>query len=137
MYHVIKTVIEQGRYELNDLLEKMDQLWLQQKLNDAQRAELMEAARAGATPQMGYQSMEKQMQELRLRVEILENKLNGPVQAEDYPAWKQPTCAQDAYYAGDGMTWTDGECYRCIAPEGFAVTYGPDALPAYWQKVMA
>ena len=54
---------------------------------------------------------------------------------DEYPLWKQPTHAGDAYYNGDKMTYTDGFKYECIAPEGYAVTYGPDALPQYWRKV--
>lgn len=48
---------------------------------------------------------------------------------------KQPTGAHDAYHRGDGITWTDGKKYDCIAPDGVAVVWNPDEYPAYWQLV--
>lgn len=53
----------------------------------------------------------------------------------EYPEWSQPTDATNAYYTGDKMTYTDGKKYICTAPEGYAVTFGPDVLPEYWQEV--
>lgn len=55
--------------------------------------------------------------------------------AEEWPEWKQPTGAHDAYYKGDKITFTDGKKYECIAPEGVAVVWDPATYPAYWQLV--
>lgn len=55
--------------------------------------------------------------------------------AIEYPEWKQPTGAHDAYHRGDKITFTDGKKYECIAPEGVAVVWDPVTYPAYWQLV--
>lgn len=52
----------------------------------------------------------------------------------EYPEWKQPTGAHDAYYKGNKVTF-EGAKYICIAPEGVAVVWDPVTYPAYWQLV--
>lgn len=60
-----------------------------------------------------------------------------PDPAEEWPEWKQPTGAHDAYHRGDKITFTDGKKYECIAPEEVAVVWDPATYPAYWQEVKA
>lgn len=52
----------------------------------------------------------------------------------EWPEWKQPTGAQDAYYKGDKVTF-EGAKYICIAPDGVACTWSPVQYPTYWEKV--
>lgn len=134
MINAIKSVIASGRYELADLLGKIDKLWLQGGLTDADHEMLVKQARDHHDPAGGYASLEQQIRDLTARVEALERG-NTPVVEDDYPAWKQPTHAGDAYYAGSKMTYIDGKRYNCIAPEGYAVVYGPDVLPNFWEAV--
>ena len=42
MYQIIEAVIQSKRYELNDILKKIDTIWVQGDLTDAQREELVE-----------------------------------------------------------------------------------------------
>lgn len=136
MINAIKTVITSGRYELADLLSKIDKLWLEGGMSGAQRDELVRMARDKHDPAGGYASLEQQLRDLTLRVEALEQARVQDDEAagdDEYPAWKQPTHAGDAYYTGSKMTWTDGKRYVCAAPEGYAVTYGPDILPNFWE----
>lgn len=140
MINAIKSVIASGRYELADLLGKIDKLWLQGGLTDADHDALIKQARDHHDPAGGYASLEQQLRDLTLRVEALEQaRVQDDEAADDdeYPAWKQPTHAGDAYYTGSKMTWTDGGRYICTAPEGYAVTYGPDILPNFWELVEA
>ena len=58
-----------------------------------------------------------------------------PDPSVEWPEWKQPTGAHDAYHRGDKITFTDGKKYECIAPEGVAVVWDPVTYPAYWQLV--
>lgn len=60
-----------------------------------------------------------------------------PDPSVEWPEWKQPTGAQDAYHRGDKITFTDGKKYECIAPEGVAVVWDPATYPTYWQEVAA
>lgn len=58
-------------------------------------------------------------------------------EVNEYPEWKQPTGAHDAYHRGDKITFTDSKKYECIAPEGVAVVWDPATYPTYWQEVVA
>lgn len=160
MYEIIKSVILSKDYELSDLLQKIDIIWIQgnSDITNEQREELIELARENSDPVQSYAPLQKQIDDLSTKFsEILlsveKNTLDikstkdalaeggtvvpepEPEPEEEYPAWKQPTNATDSYYNGDKMTYTDGKKYLCIAPEGYGVTYGPDILPQMWQLV--
>lgn len=137
MYEVTKNVILSGSYELNDILAKIDTLWLQGSLTDAQRMDLIEMARAKADPSNSFAPLQAQIDALAERVAVLEGKVepaDPDAPAEEYPAYVQPTGAHDAYHAGDKVTF-NGKHYECIAPEGVAVVWSPDVYPAYWEVI--
>lgn len=151
MFDIIKNVIQSGRYELVDILKKIDTIWIQGDITDDEKDTLIGLARENATPEMGYMKLEQRMQELEEKMNeasrsifILQEQVERlgaepiepePEPSEEYPPYKQPTGAHDAYYKDDKMTYTDGKKYICIAPEGYGVTYGPDMLPDMWQLV--
>ena len=139
MKSIIENVIKSRNFELADMLRKLDKLWLEGGIDDAEREELAEMARGNADMGKGYAAFEERMLRLEKRVDALEEAKkaeSGDAEpADEYPAWVQPTGAHDAYYSDHNskMTYPDGKRYICIAPEGYAVTYGPDILPGYWQ----
>lgn len=157
MYDVIKTVIDTGRFELADLLHKLDILWAQGDLDDDQRTELIAAAREKADPGASYAPLQDQVDKLRDEVQSLRTAVSDqarelqsvksavedlggtvadpedPEPAEEWPDYVQPTGAHDAYHAGDKITWK-GKHYICTAPDGVAVVWDPDTYPAYWQE---
>lgn len=137
MKSIIENVIKSRNFELADMLRKLDKLWLEGGIDDAEREELAEMARGNADMGKGYAAFEERMLRLEKRVTALEEfdrlQTDTPEQTDEYPAWVQPTGAHDAYYTGAKMTYPDGKRYICAAPEGYAVTYGPDILPGYWQ----
>ena len=139
MYIIIKNVIESGNFELADMLRKLDKLWIQDSIAEEQRDELITLAREKAHMDRGYADQEERFRRIEERLAALEEfdrtQTDTPEQMEEYPAWVQPTGAHDAYYFDHNskMTYPDGKRYICIAPEGYAVTYGPDILPGYWQ----
>ena len=148
MYNDIMTIINDGEYNLADLLHRIDVLYARGRLTDEEHEELTAKARENADQAVVYPNVEDRVTELetwRLDVEARLKKLEedtGEVEPEpdskledEYPAWHTPTGAHDAYYKDDKMTYTDGKKYVCIAPDGYGVTYGPDVLPGYWQKV--
>ncbi len=138
MYEVTKNVIKSGSFELTDILTKIDTLWMQGSLTDAQRLELIDMARAKADPSHSFAPLQAQIDALAARVAALENKTepaDPDAPADDYPAYVQPTGAHDAYHAGDKVTH-GGKRYVCIAPEGVAVVWAPDVYPAYWEEVI-
>lgn len=151
MYGIIKAVIERKDYELASILKKIDTLWAENELTDEQREELITLARENADPKNSYATLEKQVDslfenmgemgktltEVLTRLSVLEGEEVEPKEpTEEYPAWVQPTGAHDAYHNGDGMTYTDGIKYDCIAPEGVAVVWPPDVMPSYWKEVI-
>ena len=55
-------------------------------------------------------------------------------QASDWPAYRQPTGAHDAYPAGRVIRWTDGRLYRAVRS---GVAHSPAEYPADWTDVTA
>lgn len=145
MYEVTKNVIQTGSFELHDILAKIDTLWLQGSLTDAERLELIDMARAKANPANSYAPLQAQIDALAERIKILEEAAKEPVDPEapvdpetpdkEWPPYVQPTGAHDAYHKGDCVSY-NGKKYCCIAPEGVAVVWSPDVYPGYWQEVM-
>lgn len=146
MYNDVMTIINDGEYNLADLLHRIDVLYARGRLTDEEHEELTAKARENADQAVVYPNVEARVTELetwRLVVEARLKKLEEdtgeiepePKPADEYPEWHTPTGAHDAYYRDDKMTYTDGNRYICIAPAGYGVTYGPDMLPGYWQKV--
>lgn len=156
MYEIIKAVILEGRYELSDLLKKIDTLWVQGSLTEEEKTELVQLAREEATPENSFAGIQKQMDTLYANVaeiakQVGENTLTiasikekleeqgtvvpdpEPEPGEEYPEYVQPTGAHDAYHNGDKVTY-QGKKYHCIAPEDVAVVWPPDVYPAYWEE---
>ena len=137
MYEVTKNVIQAGNFELTDILAKIDTLWLQGSLTDAERLDLIEMARGKADPSHSFAPLQAQIDALADRVKALEDAAkpaDPETPVEEYPAYVQPTGAHDAYHSGDKVTF-NGVRYVCIAPEGIAVVWDPATYPAYWQEV--
>lgn len=138
MYDTIKDVIDSGRYELNDMLHKIDTLWVQGDLDDDQRDELVELARENATPEQTYAPIQEQIDQaftqikaLSARVEKLEaGEVQEPTpEPDEWPEWVQPTGAHNAYSNGDKITY-NGKHYISTMDGN---VWSPDAYPAGWQ----
>jgi hypothetical protein len=61
MYEVIKNVIRTGNYDLINILGKIDTLWLQGRMSEEQRLELVEMARKYADPANSYAPLQAQI----------------------------------------------------------------------------
>ena len=156
MYEIIKSVIEEGRYELSDLLKKIDTLWVQGSLTEEEKTELVQLAREKATPENSYAGIQKQLDVLfqnaaemagqitanTAAIQAIREKMEEqgtvvpdpePMPEEEYPEYVQPTGAHDAYHNGDKVTY-QGKKYHCIAPDGVAVVWAPDVYPTYWEE---
>lgn len=143
MYDVIKNVIMSKRYELLELLNKIDTLWVQGSLTDEQRLELIALAQKNAQVENSLNIMSK-LEELDKRVKAMEELLLAPAPEEpgegegdteepvtDYPEYE----VGKWYYAGDIVTFGD-TVYECIAPDGAVCVWSPADYPAYWQAVV-
>ena len=132
MYEIIVNVIQTGSFALEAMLEKIDTLWVQGTLSDGQRQALIHQARSCARAENTYAPIHAQLAALAERVAALETAGKGD--GEQWPAFKQPTGAHDAYHNGDQVTF-QGKRYTCVAPEGVAVVWSPEVYPSYWQEV--
>ena len=145
MYQTIKNVISSTRYELGDMLTKIDTIWIQGDLTDEQRTELVTLAQENAQPENSYAPLQEQFEQafaqisaLDARVKVLEagETPEPEPEPEEYPPYVQPSGAHDAYHNGDKISW-NGKNYVCIAPENTACVWNPDTYPAYWEEVTA
>ncbi len=157
MYEIVKAVILEGRYELADILKKIDTLWVQGSLSEEEKTELIQMAREEATPENSFAGIQNQMSTLYKNVteiakQVGENTLTiasikdklaeqgtvipepEPEPGEEYPEYVDPTGAHDAYHNGDKVTY-NGKKYICVAPEGTAVVWSPDVYPDYWELI--
>jgi len=133
MYEVIKNVIESKRYELSDILTKIDTIWLQGSITDEQRAELVTLARNNANVQNSIDILAK-LEELDKRVKALEE-ANADVPDEEQTEITYPEYASRTYYYnGDKVTF-DEKVYVCTAPDGVPCVWSPSEYPAYWEEV--
>lgn len=129
MYEIIKTVIELGRYELPDILKKIDTVWMQGDITDQEKEELITLSREKADFSSEI-DMIKKLEELEIRVKKLESGQLPPENQEEYPVYIQGKW----YYKDDKITYKS-EKYICIAPDGQVCTWNPEEYPTYWKKV--
>ena len=128
MYEILKEVITSKRYELTDMLRKIDTLWAQGDLDDEQRTELIALAQGNADMTQGVNVLTK-IEELEQRVRALETGSTEPGKAyPDYVVGKW-------YYNGDKITF-EGVKYKCIAPDGVVCVWSPKEYPVYWELVV-
>lgn len=141
MYQIIKDVIKSGRYELADILRKIDTLWVQGDLTDDQRGELVELARDNADPAASYAPLQEQIEQTFTAIKALEERVakleagetpEPAPEPEEWPEWVQPTGAHDAYSTGDKVTF-NGKHYTSLIDGN---VWSPDTYPAGWEEAV-
>lgn len=126
MYKIIKNVIENKAFELSDIISKIDTQWVQGRIGEDEKNELIELARAQALPQNSIDVYQK-LKELEDRVKALENGEESANQTvSDFVVGK-------TYYKDDKVIF-GGKTYICIAPDGAVCVWSPGDYPAYWQE---
>ena len=124
------------QYDLEDVLHRIDVMYAAGRLTDDERTALYALARENAKAEYDYAAeIEAIWAAIReLRASVGESSGGSSGEADEWPAYQQPTGAHDAYYAGDKITY-NGKHYVCIMPENAACTYLPDVYPAGWEEV--
>lgn len=146
MYDVIKNVITSKKYDLTDILNKIDVLWVQGSLSDEQRDELINLARSNAMTSNSVDVLAK-LTDLDIRVKTLEDIIadlsnesnDGETEGEEsgetttvtYPEFENGKW----YYNGDKVSF-EGKNYNCTAPIGVVCTWSPKDYPAYWEEAI-
>lgn len=143
MYDIIKSVITAGQYELSDMLQKIDTIWVQGGITDEQRTELISLAQEKANPENSYAPLQEQITAvyaeiatLKAEIALLKNSSSEPGEdtgsaPEEYPEYVQPTGAHDAYNTGDKITY-NGNKYECVMDN---CVWNPDIYPQGWKEV--
>ena len=140
MYDIIKSVLNSHRYELNDMLGKIDTIWIQGDLSDEQRTELVDLARANADPAQSYAPLQEQIDQAFAAIKVLERKVAAlesgtpeepAPEPEEWPEWIQPSGVHDAYNMGDQVTF-NGKKYRSKLGGN---VWSPAAYPDGWEEV--
>lgn len=141
MYNVIKDVLNKGSYELVDILNKINKLWVEGVLVEEERDELVNLARTNAIPDNSYAENTQQIanlweyyQQLDIRLSRLENG-QGAEPAEPEEEWLefvQPTGAHNAYNTGSRITFTNGKKYICQMDN---CVWDPLTYPDAWKLV--
>ncbi|WP_317437024.1 carbohydrate-binding protein [Thomasclavelia spiroformis] len=140
MYSVIKNVLTKGDFELVDMLNKINKLWVENSLTEEERDELSDLARQNAIPDNSYAENTEQINLIWKEIEIVKSRLNTlendsgtvePPTEEEYPEYKQPTGKHDAYNKGDKITY-NGKKYECIKNN---VVWNPDDYPQGWKLI--
>ena len=146
MFEIIKSVIKNKNFELKDILYKINKMYIESAITEEEKAQLDELARENAVAENSYAPLQEQIDnanaridKLEARIEDLENKETGevtepekPVETDEYPEYKQPTGAHDAYHVGDKITYK-GKKYICKMD---GCVWAPDVYPAGWEEVV-
>ena len=142
MFEIIKSIINSRMYELRDILEKNDEMYLKSKLTKEEQETLYAEARKNAKAENSYASLQEQIygiyKELdKIKEEIQELKeetgeAEQPVETNEYPEYIQPTGAYNAYNKGDKITY-NGKKYVCKMS---GCVWSPDVYPQAWEEVV-
>lgn len=133
MYKIIRNVIESKDYKLEDILYKIDKMYIQDRISETEKIELDNLARDNAQAENSY-SIQKQLDNIFERLEALESK-DKPEElepVEEYPEYVQPTGAHDSYKEGDKITYKDKK-YICKIDN---CVWSPETYPAGWEEVI-
>lgn len=132
MYELIKDVIASKAYELVDMLGKIDTLWVESKLTEAQRDELIVLARENADPEESKPEVNTRLTTLEIAVRDLTDriaKLEGTTppseQVKEYDANHQYIKGERCTFKGVVYEWT-------LDVPG---VWSPEAYPRGWKKV--
>lgn len=92
MYIIISNVIKSGNYELNDMLRKIDAIWVQGSLTDEERGELVELAQSNADPARSYAPLQEQINQAFDQIKALEGRMakleaGEEPEPEEWPEW--------------------------------------------------
>lgn len=141
MFETFQTIINAGEYDLDDLTQRIKTLYAMGELTEEEMKQLLEQAQDNAKPDDSYAPLAdrvKAIEEWETTIEERLSKLESgsstdPGELEEpgdeWPEYKQPTGAHDAYRVGDKITY-NGKHYTCVLD---GCVWSPDTYPQGWQ----
>ena len=142
MFETFQTIINAGGYDLDDLTQRIKTLYAMGELTEDEMKQLIEQAQTNANPDDSYAPLAdrvKAIEEWETTIEERLSKLESGSStdpgdpkdpADEWPEYKQPTGAHDAYHVGDKITY-NGKHYTCVMN---GCVWTPDAYPQGWHK---
>lgn len=136
MFETFQTIINAGGYDLAALTERIKTMYVMGELTEEEMKQLLESAQANAKPDDSYAPLAervKAFEEWETTVEERLTKLETGSSAkpgDEWPEYKQPTGAHDAYRVGDKITY-NGKHYTCVMD---GCVWPPDTYPQGWQE---
>lgn len=138
MYSIIKQVIESKSYKLEDMLYKINKMYIENYITEEEKTELDNLARTNANPINSYAPLQEQIDNMYIKISNLENRIailenSEPTEPgeDEYPEFVQPTGAHNCYNKGSKITF-EGEKKICNID---GCVWSPDAYPAAWEEV--
>lgn len=139
MLETFQTIINAGGYDLADLTERIKTMYAMGEFTEDEMKQLLKQAQTNAKPDDSYAPLAervKAIEEWETTVEeCLSNLKTGSSNdfkepADEWPEYKQPTGAHDAYHVGDKITY-NGKHYTCLMD---GCVWTPDAYPQGWRE---
>ena len=139
MFNLIKEVINSKSYKLEDMLYKINKMYIESYISEQEKTELDNLARENADPVNSYAPILEQIDNLYIKISDLENRVNAlekvgdteETETEEYKEFVQPTGAHDCYNMGDKIFY-NGKKYICKID---GCVWAPDAYPSAWEEV--
>ena len=140
LIEMITNEINSGRFDLRDMLLKIDRFWLEGMIDSDQREELKSSARLHAHPEESYATPQQRILDLELAMRALEARVKAledgdtptpDPDPQDIPDWVQPTGAHNAYNTGDKVRY-NGRIYESTMDGN---VWAPDVYPAGWREI--
>lgn len=141
MFATFQTIINAGGYDLTDLTQRIKTLYALGELSEEEMKQLLEQAQTNAKPDNSYAPLNERVTAIETWQREVEDRLDklesdSPTEpdepkepADEWPEYRQPTGAHDAYHVGDKITY-NGKHYTCIYD---GCVWTPDAYAQGWQ----
>lgn len=147
MYEIIKNIIENGIFKVNDLTNKIDTLWAESKLSDDERNQLVQMMTDHLNPDSEapelkelYGRLEARVSTLEAEVQALKGEEPGSGEGEPgtvtVPAWEAWDGISNKYQYGAVVTH-NGKYFLDVL-QGMQNTWEPESVGVderYWKEI--
>lgn len=145
MFEIIKNIIENGIFRVNDLTNKIDTLWAESKLSDEERNQLVQMMTDHLNPDSEAPELKELYERLEARVNVLEEKVKklkgeepggGEEGTVTVPAWEPWDGISDKYKYGAVVTH-NGKYFLDVL-QGMQNTWEPESAGVderYWKEI--
>lgn len=142
MFETFQTLINAGGYDLADFTGRIKTMYVMGELTEDEMKQLLEQAQDNAKSDDSYAPLADRVKAIEEWETIIEERLSklesgsstGLGESEDpgdeWPEYKQPTGAHDAYRVGAKITYNGKHC-TCVLD---GCVWPPDIYPQGWQE---